>query len=111
MYMLGADRQWTVENNFGGNFVHWLDHVMLAGETESHLNAVNTLTLHDNMYIQYNKGALNVRATGDIKWRNSEGKMYDFSTLNAFDYRYGLSARYTLPRLKTTLSADGNMCC
>ena len=109
MHILGADRHWTVENNFDGNFVHWLDHIMLAGETESHLNAVNTLTLHDNLYIQYNKGALNVRATGDIKWRNSEGKMYDFSTLNAFDYRYGLSARYTLPRLKTTLSADGNM--
>ena len=82
---------------------------MFAGETESRLNAVNTLTLHDNLYIQYNKGLLNVRATGDITWRNSEGKMYDFSTLNAFDYRYGLSARYTLPRLKTTLSADGNM--
>lgn len=109
MYMFGADRQWTVENNFDGNFVHWLDHIMLAGETESHLNAVNTLTLHDNLYIQYNKGLLNVRATGDIKWQNSEGKMYNFSTLNAFDYRYGLSARYTLSRLKTTLSADGNM--
>ena len=35
--------------------------------------------------------------------------MVDFETLNAFDYRYGLSARYTLPRLNTTLSADGNM--
>lgn len=108
-YTLDADRYWTVENKFNGDFFHSLDHIMLAGETESRLNAVNTLTLHDNLYIQYNKGALNVRVTGDIKWRNSEGKMYDFSTLNAFDYRYGLSARYTLPRLKTTLSADGNM--
>ena len=35
--------------------------------------------------------------------------MYDFETLSAFDFQYGLSARYTLPRLNTTLSADGNM--
>ena len=35
--------------------------------------------------------------------------MRDFTTLNAFDYHYGLSARYTLPRLNTTLSADANM--
>ena len=82
---------------------------MLEGETESRLNAVNTLTQHHNAYIQYHKDALNIRATGDIRWRHSEGKMYNFETLNAFDYRYGLSARYTLPRLNTTLSADGNM--
>ena len=35
--------------------------------------------------------------------------MQDFETLNATDFQYGLSARYTLPRINTTLSADGNM--
>ena len=35
--------------------------------------------------------------------------MYDFETLNVTDFQYGLSARYTLPRLNTTLSVDGNM--
>ena len=88
---------------------------MLADETESHVNAVNTLTLHDGAYIQYHKTALNIRATGDIRWRHSEGKMYDFKTLNAIDFQYGISARYTTPRLwkssgeGLTLSADGNM--
>ncbi len=108
-YTLDADRHWTVENKFDGNFTHRLDHVMLSGDTESQLNAVNTLTLSDNAYIQYNKGALNVRATGDIKWRHSEGKMYDFEKLNVTDFKYGLSARYTIPILKTTVSVDGNM--
>ena len=108
-YTLDKNKYWTVEANLDALFTHWLDHMMLAGETESHVNAVNTLTLHDNAYIQYNKGALNIRATGDIRWRHSEGKMYDFETLNATDFQYGLSARYTLPRLNTTLSADGNM--
>ena len=108
-YTLDKNKYWTVESNADALFTHWLDYIMLAGDTESHVNAVNTLTLHDNAYIQYNKGTLNIRATGDIRWRHSEGKMYNFETLNAFDYRYGLSARYTLPRLNTTLSADGNM--
>lgn len=35
--------------------------------------------------------------------------MYDFVTLNTTDLQYGLSARYTIPALNTTLSADGNM--
>ena len=104
----GLDRnnRWTLQANADASLHHSVDHAMFAGETESHENIVNTLTLHDNTYIQYSKGALNVRATGDITWRRSEGKMYDFSRLSALDYRYGLSARYTLPRLNTTLSAD-----
>ena len=108
-YTLDKNKYWTTEVNLDVLFTHWLDHVMLAGETESRLNAVNSLTQHHKAYIQYNKGALNIRATGDIRWRHSEGKMYDFETLNATDYHYGLSARYTIPRLNTTLSADGNM--
>ena len=47
---------------------------MLAGETESHVNAVNTTVLHDGTYIQYNKDAFNIRASGDIRWRHSEGR-------------------------------------
>ena len=108
-YTLDKNKYWTVEANLDALFTHWLDHMMLAGETESHVNAVNSLTQHHKAYIQYNKGTLNIRATGDIRWRHSEGKMQDFETLNATDFQYGLSARYTLPRLNTTLSADGNM--
>ena len=108
-YTLDKNKYWTTEVNLYVLFTHWLDHIMLAGETESRLNAVNSLTQHHKAYIQYNKGALNIRATGDIRWRHSEGKMQDFETLNATDFQYGLSARYTLPRLNTTLSADGNM--
>ncbi len=106
---LDKNNRWTFQTNADATLDHAVDHAMFAGETESHENIVNTLTLHDNTYIQYSKGSFNVRATGDITWRRSEGRMYDFSRLSALDYRYGLSARYTLPRLKTTLSADGTM--
>lgn len=33
------------------------------------------------------------KAMGDVRWRHSEGKMRDFTTLDAFDYQYGLMAR------------------
>lgn len=108
-YTLDKNKYWTTETKFDALYNHFLDHIMLSGETESHLNAVNTVTLQDNAYIQYNKGKLNIRATGDIRWRHSEGKMYDFKTLNATDFQYGLSARYTIPGLNTTVSADGTM--
>ena len=106
---IDKNRYWSWQTNADAGYHHSVDHAMLTGMTASEENVVNTLTLHDNAYIQYNKGTLNIRATGDIRWRHSEGKMYDFETLNATDFQYGLSARYTLPRLNTTLSADGNM--
>ena len=106
---IDKNRYWSWQTNADAGYHHSIDHAMLAGMTASEENVVNTLTLHDEAYLQYNRGTLNVRATGDIRWRHSEGKMYDFETLNATDFQYGLSARYTLPRLNTTLSADGNM--
>lgn len=108
-YTLDANRRWTVENSADGNFIHSLDHAMLAGETQSQVNAVNTLTLYDRAYLQYNKGSLYVRATGDVRWRHSESKRTGFAALNATDFRYGLTARYTIPLLNTTISVDGNM--
>lgn len=108
-YTLDANRRWTVENSADGNFIHSLDHAMLAGETQSQVNAVNTLTLYDRAYLQYNKGSLYVRATGVVRWRHSESKRPGFAALNATDFRYGLAARYTIPLLNTTISVDGNM--
>ena len=106
---IDKNRYWTWQTNADAGYHHSIDHAMLTGMTASEENVVNTLTLHEGAYIQYNKGTLNIRATCDIRWRHSEGKMYDFETLNATDFQYGLSARYTLPRINTTLSADGNM--
>ncbi len=106
---IDKNRYWSWQTNADAGYHHSIDHAMLTGMTASEENVVNTLTLHDNAYIQFNKGTLNIRATGDIRWRHSEGKMYDFETLNATDFQYGLSARYTLSRINTTLSADGNM--
>ena len=114
---IGEKRYWKWHTDANARFNHAKDHAMLAGETESHENTVNTLTLHDGAYIQYNHNQLRVRASADISWRHSEGKMYDFSTLNAFDFHYGLSAKYTTPALwgtkigGMTLAADATMYC
>ena len=108
-------RYWKWHTDADARFDHAKDHAMLAGMTESRENTVNTLTLHDGTYIQYHRNQLDLRATGDISWRHSEGKMYDFSTLNALDFRYGLSAKYTTPALAgkkvggMTLAADATM--
>ncbi len=106
---LDEKQHWTVQSNADASLHHSLDHTMFTGETMSHLNAVNTLTVGEKAYVQYNKDALNLRATASINWRHSQGRMLDFETLNALDYQYGLNGRYTIPKWKTTLSLDATM--
>ncbi len=108
-YNIDRNNYWTCQMNADAGYSHSVDHAMMEGEIQSRENAVNSVFLHDKVYIQYNKGVLNVRASGDIRWRHSEGKMRDFEVLNAMDFNYGLSARYTIPRIKMTLSADATM--
>ena len=112
---IGEKRYWSWHVNAGADWNHAKDHAMLTGETESHENTVNTLIIKNGGHIRYNYKTLNVRALGSFNWRHSDGKMYDFSTLNAFDFSYGFEASYTTPALcgtkvgGLTIAADGCM--
>ena len=112
---IGEKRYWTWHVNAGVDWTHAKDHTMLAGETASRENTVNTLSLNSGGNIRFNRKTLNVRAVGYINWRHSEGLMYDFTTLNALDFQYGMEAYYITPALwgtklgGLTLSADGTM--
>ena len=115
---IGEKRYWSWHANAHALWDHAKDHAMLeregdggsgSGMVESHVNTVNTLGLKGGAHIKYNKNAFNIRATGQVYWRHSTGRMYDFKTLDVFDFEYGFDARYTLPRLKTSLVADATM--
>jgi len=112
---IGEKRHWTWHVNAGADWNHAKDHALLEGQTRSRVNTVNTLTLNAGGNIRYNHKTLNVRAVGSMDWRHSEGRMYDFSTLNALDFSYGLEATYTTPALcgkkvgGMTLAADACM--
>lgn len=107
----GKRERWSWQTTLDAAYNHSIDHVMQTGMQESVPNAVNTYTLHDALNLAYQHRDFNIKAIGDIRWRHSYGKMYDFITLDAFDYQYGMAARYTLPVLRTTLSVDANMYC
>ena len=112
---IGKKRYWTWHVNAGIDWNHAKDYAMLADMLESHLNTVNTLSLNSGGNIRFHRKALNIRAVGYVNWRHSDGKMYDFATLNALDYHYGLEATYTTPALwgtkigGLTLAADAMM--
>ena len=106
---IGEKRYWSWHANAHALWDHAKDHAMLEGETESHVNTVNTLGLKSGAHIKYSKEAFTIRAAGQVFWRHSTGRMHGFKTLDVFDFEYGFDARYTLPQLKTTFAGDVTM--
>lgn len=89
----GKHDRWAWQTTLDAIYNHSVDHALQAGMTESTPNAVNTYTLHDAISLSYQYNDFTAKAMGDVRWRHSEGKMRDFTTLDAFDYQYGLMAR------------------
>ena len=106
---LDKRQYWSWQTDLDAAYHHSIDHVMQTGMTESTPNAVNTLTLHDGAWLQYQYKDFSIRVNGDFRWRHSEGKMRNFSILDTFDYQYGIAARYTVPVMRTSIIVDGNM--
>ncbi len=104
-------QQWSWQTTFDAAYNHAVDHVRQAGMKESAPNAVNTTSLHEGIWLQYQHKSFSARATGDFRWRHSESDLTSFTTINAFDYQYGALLRYTISATKTTLTVDGNVYC
>lgn len=118
-YRVGADfgmhgnldkaKHWTWMNEFHAWLNHYKDHSMLEGETQSRERAVDNFQLRNHGYVSYSRDKFGLFLKGDISWCRSAGNMRGFNSINALDFEYGVLARYTLPRLNTTLSADAMM--
>ncbi|MBQ8737212.1 MAG: hypothetical protein IJY78_05245 [Bacteroidaceae bacterium] len=118
-YRVGADfgmhgnldkaKHWTWLNESHVWFHHYKDHSMLEGETQSRERAVDNILLRTHGYVNYSRNKFTLFLKGDIAWRRSTSGMQGFNPVNALDFEYGVMARYTLPRLNTTLSADAMM--
>ena len=102
-------QRWSWQTTLNANYSHSIDHVLQTGKKESTPNAVNTTTLHNGQWLQYQLKDFTIKAIGDIAWRHSKSKLEGFNIINAWEYQYGITTRYTIPKLKTTLSADANM--
>lgn len=105
----GKRENWTWQTTLDASYNHSVDHVIQSGMKESVLNTVNTFILHSIHNLSYQNKDVSVKAIGDIHWRCSKGNVGDFTTLNATDFSYGLSARYTIPYIQTTLTTDATM--
>lgn len=117
---LGKARLFTVSSNTTCDYNHSVDFDLLqnaaAGtqeaqlmEISSPLSKVNTTNLSEELHLDYQKNKLSLSVIGKVNWRNSHGTSANFTTINAWDYSYGMTAKYTIPAVNIDLATDLKM--
>ena len=105
----GREQCFKFENRASASYLHSVDIASVDGSTQAVLSKVNTTLVSDRSSFAFTRKELRLEAFGSLTLRHTVSALDMFESINATDFQYGLSARYTLPRLNTTLSADGNM--
>ena len=116
----GKQRLFNIENNVSASYVHSVDfeliqsatagmQVELQDELTSSYSKVNTTNLSEELRLKYQKDALSLSIGGQVDWRHSKGTSENFQTINAWDYNYGVTAKYTIPVVKVDVATDLKM--
>ena len=119
---LGKARLFTFENNLNFTYTHSVDFDLLSYDATSTmpspedgdwgepvLSKVNTTFATEHLELKYQKGKLTLQTSGQVSWRHSSGTSDNFQTINAWDYNYGVTAKYTIPWMNVDLATDLKM--
>ena len=114
---LGKARLFTIENNLSASFAHSVDFALAQSTyaaTESQpssedLSRVNTFTTTEDLHLKFQKDKLTLQVGGEVNWRHSTGSEATFQTINAWDYNYGFTAKYTIPWMNVDVATDLKM--
>ena len=114
---LGKARLFTIENYLRASFAHSVDFALAQSTyaaTESQpssedLSRVNTFTTTEDLHLKFQKDKLTLQVGGEVSWRHSTGSEATFQTINAWDYNYGFTAKYTIPWMNVDVATDLKM--
>ena len=100
---LWLTRQWGKKKNvaFSTNtsytFNHSVDMANIDGITDNALSTIRNLYLREQLSLDYSKNGWNIGAKARVSYSHLAGNRADFSTINAWDYNYGITARIPIP--------------
>jgi len=114
---LGKARLFTIENSLSASFAHSVDFALAQSTyaaTESQPSSedhsrVNTINTTEELSLKFQKDKLTLQVGGEVGWRHSTSSEATFQTINAWDYIYGLTAKYTIPWMNVDVATDLKM--
>ena len=94
---LGKKKLFTLSNSTSYTFNHSVDMANVYGATSNALSVFKNLYLHEQFSIDYGKNGWNIGARARASYSHLAGNRADFSTVSAWDYNYGITARIPIP--------------
>ena len=105
----GKEQCFKLENKASGSFMHAVDMASVDGSTQATLSKVNTTLVSDKASFAYSKNDLSMGVFGSLTLRHTVSALDLFEAINAADFNYGTTIRYTMPVLKLTAQTDITM--
>ena len=114
---LGKARLFTIENSLGATYNHSVDFALAqsanaaadAQPNDEGLSRVNTFNTTEKLHLRFQKDKLTLQVGGEVDWRHSTGSESTFQAINAWDYNYGFTAKYTIPWMDVDVATDLKM--
>ena len=101
----------TYSQRINIDYKHSVDFDILNGQS-SMVNAqstVNNWTFDTHLTLEYQLDKLTVSLNGGLDYRLANSRRENFQRINAFDYEYGTTLRYTIPWITVDLATDLKM--
>jgi hypothetical protein len=98
----------TFTNNLSLKFIHSVDLTGINGASVAERSRVMTRQLSENISVEKTFGRQKLSFKGMFNHLHSTGSMDNFTTINAYNYSYGLIGTFKLP-WKVDLSTDISM--
>ena len=87
----------TLSNTASYTFNHSVDMANIDGITDNALSTIKNLYLREQLSLDYSKNGWNIGAKARVSYSHLAGNRTDFSTISAWDYNYGITARILIP--------------
>jgi len=94
---IDKQKYWMWETRLSWNYNRSVDFIYQSGIKESELSKVDNHELEDVLRLRYQRDKLTISGQCDVTWRNSSSHRQGFTTIDAYDYNYGISGEYTFP--------------
>lgn len=106
---LGNKQSWWLDNELSADVMHSVDFSAVEGLNEAQLNRVETVRPREMLKIRYTSKLTKAMILGEVTWRHTWGHRPSQEKINAFDFRYGMTAQHTIKNWNTTFNVDAFM--
>jgi hypothetical protein len=94
---LDKQRRLDYEINTRYYYNHNVDLIRVSSQNTSSRSVVNNHVLSQNLKLNYQLGNFRCGIAGQLEYNNSTSKSENFTTINAYDFSYGLTSGYMFP--------------